>query len=82
MFGDLTITASFLFTGVCIFIHREPSSSMSDLCAGDIILCRGASQLIQHDVIKPSSIHAGDVLQMFGDEYMYLSSVVFVKEVS
>ena len=55
---------------------------MSDLCAGDIILCRGASQLIQHDVIKPSSIHAGDVLQMFGDEYMYLSSVVFVKEVS
>ena len=43
--------------------------------------CRGASQLVQHDFIKPSSILADDILNQFGAEYMYLSSVMFVKEV-
>ena len=42
----------------------------------------GASQLLHHDTIKPSSIHVNQVLQTFGEEYMYLSSVQFVKQVS
>lgn len=41
----------------------------------------GASQLLHHDTIKPSSIHVNQVLQTFGEEYMYLSSVQFVKQV-
>jgi hypothetical protein len=46
-----------------------------------VFCCRGASQLIQHEFIKPSSIHVDDILELFGDEYLYLSGVVFVKEV-
>ena len=41
----------------------------------------GASQLVQHESIKPSSIHSDHVLKQFGTEYLYLSSVIFVKEV-
>lgn len=44
-------------------------------------ICRGASQLIQHDVIKPNSIHVDNILELFADEYLYISSVAFVKEV-
>ena len=43
--------------------------------------CRGASQLIGQELIKPSSIHNDDLLSLYGDEYLYLSCVSFVKEV-
>eukprot|EP00740_Mantoniella_antarctica_P015617 CAMPEP_0181383424 /NCGR_PEP_ID=MMETSP1106-20121128/21344_1 /TAXON_ID=81844 /ORGANISM="Mantoniella antarctica, Strain SL-175" /LENGTH=139 /DNA_ID=CAMNT_0023503067 /DNA_START=503 /DNA_END=922 /DNA_ORIENTATION=- len=41
----------------------------------------GASQLVHHDRIKPRSIHVDDILELFGDDYLYLSSVKFVKQV-
>jgi len=36
---------------------------------------------VHHDRIKPRSIHVDDILELFGDDYLYLSSVKFVKQV-
>ena len=41
----------------------------------------GSSQLAAHPMIKPKSIHNQDVLDMYHDEYMYLSCIRFVKQV-
>lgn len=62
----------------------EPAGSqgvwgLDDYCFLPFYL--GASQLVHHDVIKPSSIHADHILQSCQNEYMYLSSVLFVKQV-
>ncbi len=41
----------------------------------------GAAQLAAHPVIKPRSIHNADVLEAYGDAYLYLGCVAFVKQV-
>ncbi|KAL0296483.1 UNVERIFIED_CONTAM: Serine/threonine-protein phosphatase 2A activator [Sesamum radiatum] len=41
----------------------------------------GSSQLIDHKYMKPKSIHNEDILENFSNEYLYLSSIVFVKKV-
>lgn len=41
----------------------------------------GSGQLMGHPVLKPKSIHNGEVLQEMEDEYMYLGCVRFVKDV-
>lgn len=42
----------------------------------------GASQLIGHPMIKPKSIHNAEVLEGCSRDYLYLSCVDFVKQVS
>ncbi|KAL4431093.1 hypothetical protein ABPG75_006349 [Micractinium tetrahymenae] len=41
----------------------------------------GSAQLIDHPFIKPSSIHAREVLEGYSGEYLYLGCVQFVKQV-
>lgn len=41
----------------------------------------GSSQLIGHKYMKPKSILNDDILETFSSEYLYLSSVAFVKKV-
>lgn len=38
-------------------------------------------QLINHPLIRPKSIHNPDILEEFGDEYLYLQCIKFVKQV-
>jgi serine/threonine-protein phosphatase 2A activator len=42
----------------------------------------GSGQLVGHPLIRPKSIHNEELLSMYGDEYMYLACVKFVKAVS
>ena len=41
----------------------------------------GAAQLVDHPVIRPSSIHVDDLVKEFAGEFMYLDNVAFVKRV-
>ncbi|GJP67573.1 hypothetical protein CLOP_g24377 [Closterium sp. NIES-67] len=41
----------------------------------------GSSQLIGHKYLRPKSILNPDILENFAEEYLYFSSVVFVKKV-
>jgi serine/threonine-protein phosphatase 2A activator len=41
----------------------------------------GSSQLYNHPHIKPKSIHNEDILEAFGDDYMYLKCIKFVNSV-
>lgn len=41
----------------------------------------GSAQLAAHPIIKPRSIHNPDVLEAYGDAYLYLGCVAFVKQV-
>lgn len=38
--------------------------------------------LPDHPHIKPKSIHSPEVMEGFGDKYLYLSCITFVKSVS
>jgi serine/threonine-protein phosphatase 2A activator len=42
----------------------------------------GSGQLVGHPLIRPKSIHNEDLLSTYGDDYMYLACVKFVKSVS
>lgn len=39
-----------------------------------------SKQLVDHPLIRPSSIHNPDVLAQYADEYLYLGCVRFVKQ--
>ncbi|WIA43238.1 hypothetical protein OEZ86_009744 [Tetradesmus obliquus] len=41
----------------------------------------GSGQLIGHPLIRPKSIHNEELLGMYGDDYLYLAAVKFVKAV-
>ncbi|KAK4795602.1 hypothetical protein SAY86_027928 [Trapa natans] len=41
----------------------------------------GSSQLIDHKHMKPKSIHNEDILENLSNEYMYLSSIAFIRKV-
>lgn len=41
----------------------------------------GSAQLIHHPLIRPKSIHNEELLGLYGDDYMYLGCVSFVKSV-
>lgn len=41
----------------------------------------GSSQLATHKYLRPISIHDQDILEMFGDKYMYLGCVRFINSV-
>ncbi|KAF6265505.1 PTPA-domain-containing protein [Scenedesmus sp. NREL 46B-D3] len=41
----------------------------------------GSGQLLGHPLIKPKSIHNEELLSMYGDDYMYLACIKFVKAV-
>lgn len=41
----------------------------------------GSSQLVGHAAVRPPSIHHDDALALYGDDYLYLSAVRFVKDV-
>eukprot|EP00878_Enallax_costatus_P039952 GHUV01045899.1.p2 GENE.GHUV01045899.1~~GHUV01045899.1.p2 ORF type:complete len:165 (-),score=42.07 GHUV01045899.1:304-798(-) len=41
----------------------------------------GSAQLIHHPLIRPKSIHNEELLGIYGDDYMYLAGVKFVKSV-
>lgn len=41
----------------------------------------GSAQLVDHPFIKPTSIHAHEVLEGYAGEYLYLACVQFVKQV-
>ncbi len=41
----------------------------------------GSAQLTNHPLIRPKSIHNEELLGMYGNEYMYLTCVQFVKAV-
>lgn len=62
----------------------EPAGShgvwgLDDYCFLPFIF--GSSQLIDHKYMKPKSIHNEDILENFSSEYLYLSSIAFVKKV-
>lgn len=42
----------------------------------------GSAQLIHHPLIRPKSIHNEELLQMYGDDYMYLACIKYVQSVS
>jgi serine/threonine-protein phosphatase 2A activator len=39
-------------------------------------------QLVGHPLIRPKSIHNEDLLSTYGDDYMYLAGVKFVKSLN
>ena len=39
-------------------------------------------QLVDHPLIRPSSIHSPDVLSQYADDFLYLGCVRFVKQAS
>lgn len=41
----------------------------------------GSSQLVDHPVVRPRSITNDDILEGFGDDYLYLAAVAFVRRV-
>jgi len=41
----------------------------------------GSAQLVGHPLIRPKSIHNEELLAAYGDDYMYLAAVKFVKTV-
>jgi serine/threonine-protein phosphatase 2A activator len=41
----------------------------------------GASELINHEEIKPMSIHDDKIITSYSDEYMYISCIKYVKQV-
>lgn len=42
----------------------------------------GSAQLVSHPLIRPKSIHNEELLQEYGQDYLYLACVKFVKSVS
>lgn len=42
----------------------------------------GSAQLVGHPLIRPKSIHNEELQSAYGDDYMYLACVKFVKMVS
>lgn len=46
-----------------------------------VIFILGSSQLIDHDIIKPSDIHNENLLQAQKDEYLYLGAIAYIKDV-
>lgn len=41
----------------------------------------GSAQLLHHKHLRPKSIHDNDILEMYGDDYMYLACIRFVNSV-
>lgn len=41
----------------------------------------GAGQLVSHRHLRPKSIHEPDLLEMYGNEYMYLSCIQFINSI-
>lgn len=41
----------------------------------------GSGQLVGHPLIRPKSIHNAELLEAYGEQYMYLAAVKFVKTV-
>lgn len=52
------------------------------VCAQFLPFVWGSAQLVNHPLIRPKSINNEELLGMYGDDYMYLACIKFVKAVS